>query len=142
MGTSEDITNAANYLKNEFEMKGLGKTKFCLGIQVEHLSSGIFVYQSTYTEKVLDRFYMDKSHPLTTPMVVRSLEVEKDPFRPRKEDEDPLGPEVPYLVQLALLYTSQTTHDLILLLKGICKTDANVQSVMHAVREEEKDCGG
>ena len=69
-------------------MKDLGKIRFCLGIQVEHLSSGIFGHQSTYTKNVIDRFYMDKSHPLTTPMVVRSLDVEKDPFHPRKEDED------------------------------------------------------
>ncbi|XP_074377841.1 secreted RxLR effector protein 161-like [Apium graveolens] len=111
MGTSENITNAANYLKNEFEMKDLGKTKFCLGLQVEYLSSGIFVHQLTYTEKVLDRFYMDKSHPLTTPKVVRSLEVENDPFRPKKEDEDPLGPEVPYLGAIdALMYPANNTR--------------------------------
>ncbi|XP_074377338.1 secreted RxLR effector protein 161-like [Apium graveolens] len=54
---------------------------------------------------ILDRFYMEKAHPLTTPMVVRSLEVETDPFQPRKEDEDALGPEVPYLSAIgALLY--------------------------------------
>ena len=68
-------------------MKDLRKTRFYLGIQVEHLSSGIFVYQSNYTEKVLDRFYVDKAHLLTTPMVCQSLEVEKDSFRHRKQDE-------------------------------------------------------
>ncbi|KAL8098570.1 hypothetical protein AgCh_031378 [Apium graveolens] len=36
-------------------------------------------------------------------MVVRSLKVEKDPFRPRKEDEDALGPEVPYLSVIGAL---------------------------------------
>ncbi|XP_074328483.1 secreted RxLR effector protein 161-like [Apium graveolens] len=51
---------------------------------------------------------MDKAHPLTTPMVVRSLEVEKDTFRPRKQDEEALGPEVPYLsaVQASGTYSS------------------------------------
>ena len=38
---------------------------------------------------------MDKSHPLSTLMVVRSLEVDKDPFRPKEDTEDILGPEVP-----------------------------------------------
>ena len=38
---------------------------------------------------------MDKSHPLSTPMVVWSLEVDKDPFRPKEDIEDILGPEVP-----------------------------------------------
>ncbi|XP_070046285.1 B3 domain-containing protein REM10-like [Nicotiana tomentosiformis] len=40
---------------------------------------------------------MDKAHPLSTPMVVRSLEVHKDLFQPPEEDEELLGPEVPYL---------------------------------------------
>ncbi|XP_074377341.1 secreted RxLR effector protein 161-like [Apium graveolens] len=44
-------------------------------------------------------------------MVVRSLEVENDPFRPRKEDEDPLGPEVPYLSAIdALMYLANNTR--------------------------------
>ncbi|XP_074323295.1 secreted RxLR effector protein 161-like [Apium graveolens] len=92
-------------------MKDLGRTRFRLGIQVDHLSSGIFVNQSNYTEKILDRFYMDKTHPLTTPMVVRSLEVEKDPFRPRKQDEETLGPEVPYLSAIgAIMYLANNTR--------------------------------
>ncbi|XP_074337091.1 secreted RxLR effector protein 161-like [Apium graveolens] len=54
---------------------------------------------------------MDKAHPLTTPMVVRSLEVEKDHFRPRKQDEEALGPEVPYLSIIgALMYLTNNTR--------------------------------
>ncbi|KAL8157197.1 hypothetical protein AgCh_002054 [Apium graveolens] len=97
IGTTTEVNDAIIYLKTEFEMKDLGRTKYYLGIQIEHLSTGIFLHQSTYTEKVLNRFYMDKSHPLTTPMEVRSLEPDKDPFRPREDDEDVLGPEIPNL---------------------------------------------
>ena len=79
VGTPE-LTKTAHCLKNEFEMKDLGKTKFCLGLQIEHLSNEILVHQSMYTEKVLKQFYMDKAHPLSTPMVGRSLDVKKDPF--------------------------------------------------------------
>jgi hypothetical protein len=70
VGTPEEFTKTADYLKNEFEMKDLGKTKFCLGLQIEHLPDGILIHQSTYTEKVLKHFHMDKSHPLSTLMVV------------------------------------------------------------------------
>lgn len=50
-------------------------------------------------------FYMDKSHPLCTPMVVRSLDMDKDNFRPQEKYEELLGPEVPYLKAIrALLY--------------------------------------
>jgi hypothetical protein len=38
-------------------------------------------------------------------MIVRSLEADKDPFRPKGEDEQGLGPEVPYLSAIgALMY--------------------------------------
>ena len=67
-------------------MKDLGKTKFCLGLQIKHLPNGILVHQSTYTEKILKQFYMDKTHPLSTPMVGWSLDVKKDPFRPQEDN--------------------------------------------------------
>ena len=76
------------YLKNEFKMKDLGETKYYIGLQIEHFQSGIFLHQSNYTEKVLKRFNMNKANPLSTPMVVRSLNVEKDPFRPREDNEE------------------------------------------------------
>ena len=73
--------------------------------------NGVLIYQSSYTEKVLKRFYMDKSHPLSSLMVVRSLEVTKDPFRPKEENEELLGPEVPYLsAPIALMYLANYTR--------------------------------
>ena len=42
-GTLEELTKAATYLKDEFEMKDLGKTKYCLGMQIEHKSNGILI---------------------------------------------------------------------------------------------------
>ncbi|XP_049352614.1 secreted RxLR effector protein 161-like [Solanum verrucosum] len=48
---------------------------------------------------------MDESHSFSTPMVVRSIEVSKDSFRPQVENEEPLGPEVLYLNAIgALMY--------------------------------------
>ena len=92
IGTPEELHKTADYLKCEFEMKDLGKTKYCLGLQIEHSANGILVHQSTYTEKVLKRFGMDKALPLSTPMVVRSLDTKKDPYRPKGDDEMVLGP--------------------------------------------------
>ena len=54
---------------------------------------------------------MDKSHPLSSPVVVRSLEVTKDPFQPKEENEELLGPEVPYLSAIgALMYLANYTR--------------------------------
>ncbi|KAL1214883.1 Retrovirus-related Pol polyprotein from transposon TNT 1-94 [Cardamine amara subsp. amara] len=109
--TSEEISQTVEYLKKEFEMKDLGKTRFCLGLQLEYMNNGILVHQTTYTEKVLKRFNMDQSHPLSSPMVVRSLDLDKDLFGPKKDDEDVLGPEVPYLSAIgALMYLASHTR--------------------------------
>jgi len=44
-------------------------------------------------------------------MVVRSLDLNKDPFRPRDEEEGILGPKVPYLsVIRALMYLANSTQ--------------------------------
>ena len=51
---------------------------------------------------------MDKTHPVSSPMVVRSVDVKNDPFRPC---EKLLGPEVPYLSVIgALMYLANFTH--------------------------------
>jgi hypothetical protein len=111
IGCKDDIEEASTYLKAEFEMKDLGRTKFCLGLQIEHLPGEIFVHQSTYTKKVLERFNMSKAHPVNTPMVVRSLEMDKDLFRLRSDDRKPLGPGVPYLSAIgALMYVANCTR--------------------------------
>jgi hypothetical protein len=64
-----------------------------------------------YTRKVLERFNMSKAHPPNTPMVVRTLEKDKDLFRPKSDNEEPLGPEVPYLSAIgALMYLANCTR--------------------------------
>ena len=112
IGNGPDINEARHHLKTEFEMKDLGQTKFCLGLQLEHFHSGIFIYQAAYVQKILEKFNMDKSYPTKTPMVVRSLDIEKDPFRPREEEEEEiLGPHVPYLSVIgALMYLANSTR--------------------------------
>ena len=61
-------------------MKDLRKKKICLGLQIKHFPIGFLVHQSTYTKKILKRFYMDKTHLLSSPMIVCSLDVKNDSF--------------------------------------------------------------
>ena len=111
IGTPEELIKTTNYLRKEFEMKDLGKTRYCLGLQIEYCLNGVLIHQSSYIEKVLKRFYIGKSHPLNSPMVVRSLEVTKAPFRHKEENEELLGPEVPYLSAIgALMYLANYTR--------------------------------
>ena len=91
-------------------MKYLSRTKFCLGLQIEHLKNEIFMYQYAYISKILKIFYMDKAHPLSTLMIVRSFEINKYLFRPKENGEELLGPEVPYPSTIdALMYFASHT---------------------------------
>ncbi|KAL0290454.1 UNVERIFIED_CONTAM: hypothetical protein Sangu_2573000 [Sesamum angustifolium] len=105
IGSPKEIRQVADYLNSEFEMKDLGTTKYCLDLKFEHTKGGIFIHQSNYIEKVLKRF-----HRLSTPMVVRLLDVNKDPFCPPAHNDEILGPKVPYLSAIgALMYLANNT---------------------------------
>ncbi|KAK9169287.1 hypothetical protein Syun_001427 [Stephania yunnanensis] len=54
---------------------------------------------------------MDKTHPLSSPMVVRSHEEDMDPFRPHESEEKLIGPKVSYLSAIgALMYLANCTR--------------------------------
>ena len=59
--TPEKLTK----IKKEFKIKDLGKTRYCLNLQIELYSNGILVHQSTYVEKVLKWFVgLGFGHPI------------------------------------------------------------------------------
>ena len=47
--TPEELINTTNHLTKEFEMEAVGKTKYCLSLQVEYCSNNVFIHQSTCT---------------------------------------------------------------------------------------------
>jgi hypothetical protein len=111
IGHTKDIDETRNYLKTESEMKNLGRTKICLGLQLDHLQMGILVHQSAYVQKVLEKLNMDKAYALRTPMVVRALDKDTDQFRPKQEGEQVLGPKYPYLSVIgALMYLTNNSR--------------------------------
>jgi len=95
IGNSESIDEARNHLKTDFEMKNLGKTKFCIGLQIEQLYSGILVHQSAYIQKILEKFNMDKSYPAKAPMVVRSIDLKKRCFSTTGRGRRDIGVRIP-----------------------------------------------
>jgi hypothetical protein len=105
IGHIKDIDEARGHLKTEFEVKYLGRIKFCLGLQLEHLPTGILIHQSVYVQKILKKFNMDKVYSARTHMIVHALEKDTDPFKLKEEGEEVLGQEYPYLSAIgALMY--------------------------------------
>jgi hypothetical protein len=111
VGTPETCTYVVNLLITQFEMKLLGKTSFCLGLQVTHLHDGsIFLHQTGYTQKLLKRFGMDKANSLSAPMMGRSR-TSDDPYRPCEEEEEEFYDRTCYLAAVgAVLYLSTFTR--------------------------------
>ena len=103
IGTPEELTRTTKYLKNEFEIKDLGKIKFYLGLQIEHFPTGVLIHQSAYTKKILKGFYMDKAHPLSSPMIVCSLDMKMIHFFLVKRVKNYLVPKYHILVSLVHL---------------------------------------
>jgi hypothetical protein len=105
IGHIKDIDEARDHPKIEFEMKNLGRTKFWLGLQLEHLHTGILVHQSAYVQKIFKKFNMDKAYSARTPMMFRALEKDTDPFKLKEEGEEVLGQEYLLLSDIgALMY--------------------------------------
>ena len=70
IGTLQELVRTAAHLKSKFKMKDLAKSRYCLGLEMEHCSDGILVHQSNYTQKVLRHFNEDKVKPSSTPVVI------------------------------------------------------------------------
>jgi len=67
IGSTQDIDNSCGHQKMEFEVNDLGKTKFCVGLQIDHLPSRMLVHQSIYVQKILEKTIWIKSYPTKTP---------------------------------------------------------------------------
>jgi hypothetical protein len=112
VGTDTAIQAAMAALKSKFKVKDLGVLSFCLGLQVNQISTGIVLHQATYISKVLTRFNMgDVTKTTKTPMVVRSLRPESDIFGPRRGSERVLDEKYPYKEAIgALLYLANCSR--------------------------------
>ncbi|XP_056698491.1 secreted RxLR effector protein 161-like [Spinacia oleracea] len=69
---------------------------------------------------------------MNSPMIVRSLNMKDDPFRPRDENEEILGPKVPYLSAIgALMYLANNTRPDIAFSVNLLARYSNSQTKRH-----------
>ena len=64
-----DVARLKELLSSEFDMKELGPAKKILGMEIyRYRARGkLFLTQESYIEKILSRFGMEKSKPISTP---------------------------------------------------------------------------
>jgi hypothetical protein len=57
-------------MQTEFEMSMIGELSYFLGLQVKQSSARVFISQEKYLKEMLNKFQMEDSSPVSTPMVV------------------------------------------------------------------------
>jgi len=68
-GNEKLIKWTKSKLSEHFDMKDLGDIKYILGIQVSRDSNGIYLSQSTFVTRVLEKFNMSECKPNGTPAI-------------------------------------------------------------------------
>ncbi|KAH9763605.1 hypothetical protein KPL70_001228 [Citrus sinensis] len=91
-----DIKKLKNLLKGEFEMKDLGSAKRILGIDIvrDRAVGTLFLSQSRYISKVLERFQMIHSKPVLTPLGAQFKL--SDDMSPTSDAEEVQMADIPY----------------------------------------------
>jgi hypothetical protein len=69
---SQDIANVKAQLSREFEMKDLGQLEHFLGMRISRQNGGISIDQNGYIRQILERFGMEASKPVSTPIATGS----------------------------------------------------------------------
>ena len=83
-------------LSKRFEMKDLGQAKVCLGLEISRVRSekAVFLSQSKYSISILERFGMQDSRPVPTPMVPNSSK--SNPLDSADPETDAAAKDEPY----------------------------------------------
>lgn len=108
LATNDDVwlCDVKKQLSYAFEMKDMGRINHCLGIEfTRDEDDRVYLNQSVYLEKVLDRFGMSECKPIMTPMDV-NMRLEK----PKSMKNDVMS-QFPYQSLIgALMYLAVSTR--------------------------------
>ena len=85
--TSSLCKHTEKLLTSQFSMKLLGKTSFCLGLQLQHFAVNILLHRQAYTCKLLQHFQMDQVHALAVSIIGYSR-TNADPYQPCSLEEE------------------------------------------------------
>lgn len=67
--SSKEIDKVVHQLHNMFSLKNMRDLHFSLGIDVHHMSHGLYLTQKKYVLELLHKASMDEASPTLAPMV-------------------------------------------------------------------------
>jgi hypothetical protein len=121
-------------LKNEFQITDLGEATWLLGLHITYTSNGIYLSQQAYIQKILDKFSMDKSSPVSTPSDPGTQLLKA---QPESQINDPAYYQA--IIGSLMHVVTGTRPDLaftttLLSQFNSCLTDTHVAAVKHTLR--------
>ena len=66
--SSDHINEVKEKLKCKYLMSDMGSLKYFLGVKVEQSEDSVFLSQTAYAQKVLERLRLSEANPVQTPM--------------------------------------------------------------------------
>jgi len=108
--SKEMIDTTKKWLSSNFEMKDMGKASYVLGVKIirDRAKRLLGLTQETYIKKMLERYHMQDSKPMDTP-VDKSLSLSCD-MCPKTLEEQEKTSRVPYAsVVGSLMYVMMCT---------------------------------
>lgn len=101
----KSITELRQYLSRMFEIKDLGKIKYCLGIEFSQDDDGYTMRQKGYIKDVLDRYGMYECKTVSTPLDLSTK------LKRNEEKSDDEGKNLPYRELIgAMMYLAMCTR--------------------------------
>ena len=114
------IDTAKKWLSSNFEMKDMGEASYVLGMKIvrDRTKRLLGLSQETYIKRKLERYHMQDSKPMDTP-VDKSLSLSRD-MSPKTPDEKEKMSRVPYACAVvSLMYAMMCTHPNICYVVGL-----------------------
>ena len=127
-------TSLIQDLKTAFEITDLGEATFLLGLHIAYTSDGIHLTQQQYIKSILNRFTMEDSRSVSTPLP-KGIQLTKG-----TEDTRIQSPSIYQSMIGSLMYlTTGTRPDLAYTISFIsqfssCPTEQHLKAVKHVLR--------
>ena len=109
--SKEMIDTTKKLLSSNFEMKDMGEARYVLGVKIirDRAKRLLGLSQETYIKKMLERYHMQDSKPMDTP-VEKSLSLSLD-MSPKTPEEKEKMSKVPYVNAVgSLMYAMMCTR--------------------------------
>ena len=72
VGKTSELKKLIEFLQTHFKVTVKGKLSFMLGIEIQHHTDAITLGQQLYIQQILQRFGMEQSRPVSTPIDPKS----------------------------------------------------------------------